>query len=1203
MSVRAFARIADVPPATAQGWLSGKHFPTPALRPNFLRAVEHFDLTSELSDELWDESWEALEPALRNEHTPYLGLRSFTVDDSAYFHGRRADSARLALAVSRLREAEGHGVVVLVGPSGSGKSSLLAAGLVAGECTTGALAGTSAVIRRADAPNAADAPTDLVVVDQAEDLIDDFDAMARLSSVAAKTVVVLGIRADAFPRAMHEAALRDALSRPVLISPLTREELREVIVTPAQLDGVEVEDALVRILVAELAPRSGDTVTPDVLPLLSSALLATWAAGSGRAMTLADYEAAGGVAAAVDTLAERAFLSLSVADQGIAQTLFLRLVAITNGTPTRRTVRLSGISEEIRTPLETFVAARMITVSEDAASISHDALLEHWSRLRGWVEVGRADLNTAVTLRRAAQVWEDSDRDPDALIPVHRLGIFSTWLDDPAKRALLTAPEVEYLIASEERFSNELATAKQTNMKLRFRQQLAITLASLATILALITGLLWIRGSHLETEATQARNEALSRQVALTASSLRAKDPNLQAQMSIIARGIADTTEARSALLTATASDAPIRWTGRPSAVVAASPDGATVARGDGAGQITIWHGEELTTTPGTTTKVSDSADPIFTVALAVVGGRTVLAVGGTGIRQLWDVTDEPTRLADLHTETITRSVAFTPAGDAVAFGGEDGVVTMYDLANPQHPAVAHRLTLATASSDPAAEPVQPSIGALAIDRDGVLYAGGVTGSLARWRISPTPERLADLPTISRDATGSERPLLVQAIAVSPDGRRLAAGGTGPAVLRWTLEPGGLTEETSLTSFTSYINALAFSADNSQLAVASSDQTLSVFDADSGQARRTIANPAIMTGVVIVGGRPVGVGTDGTLRVWSTVSPGVILPSSGYNLAVSDRWVAVGTGRDGIYLLDLAHQRRVMPSPKTAAGDTPSYAVALTPDGTRLLGGTTDGKLVSWKLTDQGAVEPRITETGIGTIGNLALSPDGSMVVAIEYNGTKSTLLRLEDDGGMTRLATLDTTRPQAPCFVSDSLLAIPLSAGKVQLFSLDDPTDPRVAGTIEGLNVPMFTSAGHDSPLIAIGEDSGTVTIWDVSDPAVPRLTHTYTSPHATVYGLSFSLDDRRVIAATGDDRVWIWNTDADASSPEYIIDPGIGRPWDARYLADGHFVVTGVQGVKFYLASETLAKTSLCQTRGEPLTDEESERFLPGVPRQDPC
>jgi hypothetical protein len=493
LSIRAVAKLADVPPTTAQGWLNGKHFPTPALRGNYLRLVEHLDLVHAVPRDLWDESWDAVAPALRSGHSPYLGLRPFRVGDQGLFFGRSSQSDRLAAAVRDLAEREGHGMLALVGSSGSGKSSLLAAGLLGREITTGALSGWTGtelpVIRLLTTPDitvAGEPGRRLVVVDQLEEALalpsrPRQQFLAALAGLAEQAVVVLGLRSDAFGAASAEAVLEPAMSAPILLSSMTLEEFREVIVRPAESVDMTVDEDLVRVLLEELAPASGDRIAPGALPLLSNALLLIWAVGNGRRLTLTDYHTAGGIASAVERLAEQVYLSLGPAEKAAAERMFLRLVRVAGDELVRETLPLVDVDATTRPAMEAFVAARMLTTVDDEVRISHQALLSHWARLNDWLAEHRDDLAVMEKLRSAAEVWLASGRDPEALIPVRRLGVFGPWLDRATHKRLLTDVEREFVAAADDHFARAHDVLRTRDRDLR-RWQVATMVLALAVV-------------------------------------------------------------------------------------------------------------------------------------------------------------------------------------------------------------------------------------------------------------------------------------------------------------------------------------------------------------------------------------------------------------------------------------------------------------------------------------------------------------------------------------------------------------------------------------------------------------------------------------------------------------------------------------------------------------------------------------------------
>jgi WD40 repeat protein len=1202
LSIRQLARIADVPAATAQGWLSGKHFPTPALRPQYLRLVGVLGLNEQVPEDLFDDPWTAMQPHLRSGRPPYLGLRPFGVGDAPYFFGRAAETHRLAQRLADLRTRSGHGVLALVGPSGSGKSSLLAAGLVAA-CRDGELAGWRVrEVPVAELPDLDAAELDLVVVDQFEDALrlpSRAECLAAVERLGEQVPVVIGLRSDAFAEASQLPALVEPLSAPVLLAPITRAELREVVVGPAELAGVAVDEELVRVLLDDLARGRGGEMTPAALPLLSNALLATWAAGSGDRMTVADYYASGGVSEAVESLAEQVHGSLDSAQQAAAERLFLRLVGVSADAVVREPLALEAVDELARPVMDAFVTARMLTVAGDAVQISHDALLEHWQRLQNWVEARRADLTVLARVRRAAAVWEDAGRDPSALVPVDRLEAVVPWLDDPQRSTLLTPAEREFLDAGEAHFASVLKIERLANVRLRRQRRLALTLTAVTMALALVAGFAFWRARGFQLDAEQAEADAQSRQVAITARSLRDRDPNLVAQLARVSRDLAPTLESASVALDATAIDTPVRWLGEGSAVLAVSPDQQVVARADGGGQITLWRGAELDTSPGTRFVVDPAGSDLYAAEFAEVAGRLLLAVGGIGSRSLWDVTGEPTLVADWgepgHT---TYTAAFSPGGSLLAFGNELGQVELLRWeGGALQPA-------GTVQLDALGDESFPAVKAVALSGD-TLYAGGGPGVLTRWRLESL-DRLADISYIF-----NELPARTQALALSPDGSRLIAGLAGRGVLRWLIEGDRLTAEEPVSGFDSYVNDVSFATDGATFIAGSSDQSARVYDSATGTLLRHVPGPALVTGVGLVGSRPVTTGTDGTLRAWPATSP--VLRAGGdtvYNFASDNAgiWLGGGTPYSGIQLWRLDGEPRELPTPVVTLPDRDRQvgAVGLAGDASYVVGGSANGRVISWPLTEDGAGEASVVKVSDAYIAFTPVSPDGSLVAAMEYQGEYTHLLRAGPQGLLTKVATLDTPFPQLMAFSPDSsLLAVALAGDRVDVWSVADPAEPWLVSSLEMPTVPGSVGFGGSPPLLAVGLDSGVVQVWDLTDPEAPVKQREFGDARSGVDAVSFRPDASMLLAASGDDRIWGWDLTSDASTAALSVDGALGSPWDVRVVSGGAgFVASGSTGmVRLWRLDLAEADDWLCGVRGDPLTPEEWYRHLPGVEPKDPC
>src|SRR3569833_3028987 len=266
LAVRDVAKAADVPDGTMGDYFAGRHLPPlrPERLPGILRACGVRD-PAEIAG--WLEALRRVRPrpGPRSEETraPYLGLRSFQVEDAEWFFGRETLTAEL---VARVRERRA-GVLAVTGPSGSGKSSLLRAGLIP------ALAGTATPLlvtpgtdpvgelaaRLADLTGRTDvaevrrepavaATEDLVVVvDQFEEVFTDGCAEAdrtaylrALRAIAARppAAVVIGLRADFYARALRHPELAEILQNSqVGVGPMSEAELRQAILSPARKAG------------------------------------------------------------------------------------------------------------------------------------------------------------------------------------------------------------------------------------------------------------------------------------------------------------------------------------------------------------------------------------------------------------------------------------------------------------------------------------------------------------------------------------------------------------------------------------------------------------------------------------------------------------------------------------------------------------------------------------------------------------------------------------------------------------------------------------------------------------------------------------------------------------------------------------------------------------------------------------------------------
>ncbi|MFD4671008.1 helix-turn-helix domain-containing protein [Lentzea sp. NPDC058450] len=418
-SYRELASRAHYSAATLSDAAGGKKLPSLAVTLAYAKACG--------GDETeWEQRWRAIAaPPEPTAEPPYVGLKAFQQEDAARFHGREKLTAKLT-ELTHARPFVG-----VFGASGSGKSSLIRAGLLPNlgqaliftpgprpkdECAVrlAQLTGHSAVVLRAELedPRA----LDLIIRQHDEHLvlvIDQFEEVFTLASpeqrdwfVQALTQaphVVIGVRADFYGHVGRHPELVEALEgAQVLVGPLTTDELRRAIVEPAQHVGATVESALVTRLVADVAGQAA------ALPLVQHALVETWHRRRGMTLSLVGYEEAGGVEHAIARTAEAVYGHLSEEQQRTTRKTFLRLIALGEGTEdTKRRANREDLDADV---LERLATARLVTLTEQHAELTHEALIRSWPRLRDWIAEDRETLRVHHRLTEAARNW-DGDRD------------------------------------------------------------------------------------------------------------------------------------------------------------------------------------------------------------------------------------------------------------------------------------------------------------------------------------------------------------------------------------------------------------------------------------------------------------------------------------------------------------------------------------------------------------------------------------------------------------------------------------------------------------------------------------------------------------------------------------------------------------------------------------------------------------------------
>ncbi|TQL99099.1 WD40 repeat protein [Actinoallomurus bryophytorum] len=1254
LTVRDVAKATGLPVGTMGDYFAGRHLPPlrPARLPGILRAC---GVTDSESVARWSEALRRVRrsPGRRTAETraPYLGLASFQPEDAEWFFGRDALTATLVARVLEGRAADG--ILAVTGPSGSGKSSLLRAGLIPalhgpsllltpGADPLGELAARLADLAgrtdevvdgvRGDPARAADLAEQavsasatgeaggrlVVIVDQFEEVFTDgctdTERVAFLTALQAvartSALVVIGLRADFYARALrHRELARILQTAQVVVGPMSETELRRAIVGPAQKAGLTLEDGLADLLLQDLrasAHDQGSEAAHDAgaLPLLSHALLATWLRRHRRGLTIADYQDSGGIAGAVARTAESAYAGLSSAQQRIARQIFLRLVHIADDTgDTRRRVTLGQLppGDEVIEVLDHFIDQRLITVATDEFDLVHEALLAAWPRLRAWLDADRVGLRTHRRLSFAAEVWRESRQDPSTLLRTVRLAEAAEWAEDTRHAADLNALEREFLAAS---LDHERAEQRSARSRSRHRQELLAVLLGLSLVASVLAVVAFRQRVHADEE----RDVAISRRVAVEADKLRAKDVDLAGQLSLAAYRVAPTREARSSLLESSSGPSVTRVLGSPGVLqtVAFTRDGHRMATGGTDRTVRLWNLADRSR-PTPVGRPLQGPETVFSVAFSP-DGRLLVGGGGGGVVRLWRLDGDTVRDGGLlaGARDTVYSVAFSPDGRTLALGSADRTVGLWDLSDPARPVPLGRRLAGPGGA----------VQSVAFSPDGrTLAAGSAGGSVRLWRLGARPRPLGAALKVSAKSVFS--------VAFSPDGHTLAAGGADDTVRLLNLtgrRPVPLGRP--FTGPKGWVNSVAFAPGGATLAAAASDGELWIWDVATHAHATSLPHPGPVTAVVFLGAGSLATSAaDGAARIWDLPGP-VVQAESGdiFSTTVSSRGhlLATASSVGTAQLWSLADPRHPLPlgpaiHDAVRVGHA-SGASGLSPDGRTLAIGGIEGGSQLWNVADPAHPAPLPTRlTGpAGIIQGFAFRPDGRLVAAAG-NDKKVWLWDISDPRHPVRTGpplTGPSNYAYAPAFSPDGrTLAAGSADSHVYLWDVADPRHPAPLGRpLTGHSRYVFTTAfSPDGRTMATGSADNKVLLWDVTDRRHPRaLPVQLTGPDNYVWSVVFDGTGRLLAATAGDGTAWLWNV-SDPRHPRALAT--LSGSADALYTdvfdTGRPILVTAGVGATVHLWNTDAgqAETELCAVAGTPITRAEWHHYLPDRPYRPPC
>jgi WD40 repeat protein/transcriptional regulator with XRE-family HTH domain len=1166
---------------------------------------------------------------------PYKGLLFFDEADADLFFGREVLIARLVEHVNDLALDATSRFLAVVGASGSGKSSLMRAGLAVAlrqagwhvRMFTPAASPMRMLEENLEAVRTNGTGRALLLVDQFEEVFtlchDEMERSAFLDRLIAsaqdpapKTTVVIALRADFYSHCAQYPLLREAVAaEQEYIGQMTADELRRAIEEPAKRGGWELEPGLVQVLLQDLSTRGAAEPEPGALPLLSHALLATWERRCGRAMTLEGYHASGGVRGAIAETAEDVFTDqLNRSQQEIARDVFLRLTELGEGTEdTRRRaslnelVRRSEEATQLRAVLNTLAEARLITLNEDNAEVAHEALIREWQRLHEWLTQDRESLLLHRHLTESAYEWEARGRDPAELYRGARLAQAREWVT--ANEEKLNTPERAFLAASIEQeeqvarereaqrqreleAARELAeTQRRTAKQLRRRAVVLLGVLMFALVAALTAGIFANRN------ATLAVQNASIAQIAQAAST----------------QAVADFTRSEAQRLAAEAKR-----------LMQSASDPQLIA---------------LLSLRSLKTQYTAEGDAALTGAATLPIPKKMFTDHGKGVY----------------------SVDFSPDDKQVITGSYDGNVRLFDAQTGQE---TRRFT---------ANETERGVKAIFSPDGGTAYAASNDGAVWRWNaetgeaqfhltyddapvdivVSPDGKRLligsvAGTPRLLDAQTGATicqfrgHTAPVWGLDFSPDSRIVATGSIDKTARLWKTENCELVR--TLSGHTDGVASVDFSPDGKYLATGSWDKTARLWDVATGQElRQFIGHTCYLVKTVRFspdGKRLLTGNCDKTARLWDVQTGLQLATFSGH----TDQIWSVAFSGDGRQILTGSHDKtawlwdlqRVYGEQPQFVGHTDSiWGVAISPDG-RLL--ATSGASQSTRLWNLQTGQELHTFDTVD-VNSVAFSPDGryllagvgdssvslwdvrtrervqrfvhdpiknAMVTGVTFSpGGEYALTSGQDayarrwdirTGKLLTTYGRGTDNPGGP----DSLYGVAYSPDEQTVLTGGWDGVMRLYDAQSGKELSQFTEDGMgsiygvafspDGRLALSGSKDKIARVWDVQTGQVlQRLTgHT-----AYLYAVAFSPDGKLALTSSADNTARLWDLQTGQELRRFVGHQGAVE-W-AAFSPDGKTFVTGSDDGAARMWSVDYRDTMnyLCSRLLRDFTDAEREQY----------
>lgn len=1112
--------------------------------PDAMSLVKEFQQairTDNVQEELSTLEISSTQVRLIEAKNPYKGLRAFQQADSEDFFGRTEMIDRI---LDRLEDKETESdFLAVIGPSGSGKSSLVKAGVIPalrrGEIkdsqnwffaemvpsedplegleaallsvATSPLPRMIDLLREGDYGLAEGAewslPTEdsklVLLIDQFEEIFTQVENEAErqhfldliyyaVMTEDSPVKVILTLRADFYDKPLLYQNFGELIrKRTELVLPLNNDELEEAITGPAHRVGAVLEDGLVEQIVHDVREQ------PGALPLLQYALTELFERREGPMLLASAYTDIGGTLGALAKRAEEVYRRFSVESQKMTHQIFLRLVTLGEGQEdTRRRVTQSdlltlGDPDVIEDVIDRFGRYRLLTFDHDEVTrsatveVAHEALIRQWERLRDWLNESREDLRLERRLLHAAEEWKHSNRDNSYLLRGTRLEQFREWSQVTDLR--LNQIEQTFLDASLEadakrQDDERIRQEREEALERRTTQFLRALVAVffIATLVGIGLSIFAFNQSNIAQEQQQiAENERERAEDALSIA-----EENEQKNLSL-----ALAANARNALVE---HDPALALPIALEANKAYSPAEAEVLRIMG----------RTAFAPGPRFHFTGSTQSVLAVASSSDGA--ISAYGGVdGMVYLVNNTTGNS-LREIDAGSSVTGLSFSPDGTFLAGSLEDSTVKVWIVANgeEQYTLTGHTEIVTDVEFSPIGD---------------ILASSSGDHSIRIWDVT-TGEFIRSL---DNDRTG-----FVMKLSFAPDGTRLASSyadqdisGSGEGLDRtvriWDVETGEIT--LTIDPRSGYVRDVEFSPDGKNVASASWDfgngGTARIYDATSGiELNRFFAHRDAMTNIEFSpdGTQLVTASWDKSIRFWD-IDKGVEVEAY---VNFPERIIDIEFTPNGEFLL-------------VANGNVGDNAIT-TPDDSPV-----DTSVWFWDL--QNRTQEKVFSGHEDWAWTTDISPDG------RFAASGSGPLRLPADGVVTdasvriwdiesgaEVRTLrgHTNTVDSVKFTSDG--AFLLSSSWDSTIKRWDVITGQLLQTygedIDMGEVFMIDIMPDDNQFIS-GSGDGILRLWDIESGDVIR---TYEGHEGAINGVYINADGTQVLTAGNDKILRLWDIES---------------------------------------------------------------------------